>query len=120
METLSLGVLHCEMYCGCCVSEDNFAGFQFAVRHIYAGHCYGVLDGLECLCLPRQCDEGEQDGDDGLLHIHFVFIVIPLYYIYDVFAEVTASESHSEPQSYGKSHEKAPDMTEKMSAEVKV
>ena len=53
-----------------------------------------------------------------------------LYIIYYVFAEisrsghsrhaVTASESHSEPQSYRMSHEKAPDMTEKVSAEVKV
>ena len=33
---------------------------------------------------------------------------------------VTFSESHSEPQSYRKSHEKAPDKTEKVSAEVKV
>ena len=33
---------------------------------------------------------------------------------------VTASKSHSEPQSYRKSHEKAPDKTEKVSAEVKV
>ena len=51
-------------------------------------------------------------------------------YVYYVFAEisrsghschaVTASESHSEPQSYRKSHEKAPDKTEKVSAEVKV
>ena len=36
------------------------------------------------------------------------------------FHAVTASESYSEPQSYRKSHEKAPNMTEKMSAEVKV
>ena len=53
-----------------------------------------------------------------------------LYIIYYVFAEisrsghschaVTASKSHSEPQSYRKSHEKAPDKTEKVSAEVKV
>ena len=32
----------------------------------------------------------------------------------------TASESYSEPQSYRKSHEKDPDKTEKVSAEVKV
>ena len=53
-----------------------------------------------------------------------------LFIIYDVFVEisrsghsrhaVTASESHSEPQSYRKSHEKAPDKTEKVAAEVKV
>ena len=36
------------------------------------------------------------------------------------FHAVTASESYSEPQSYRKSHEKAPDKTEKVSAEVKV
>ena len=29
-------------------------------------------DGSECLRLPRHCDEGKQDGDDGLLHIRFV------------------------------------------------
>ena len=53
-----------------------------------------------------------------------------LFIIYDVIAEisrsghlrhaVTSSESHSEPQSYRKSHEKDPDKTEKVSAEVKV
>ena len=53
-----------------------------------------------------------------------------LFIIYDVFAEisrsghsrhaVTASESHSEPQSYKKSHEKALGKTEKVSVEVKV
>ena len=80
--------------------------------------------------MPRQSDEGEQDGDDGLfVHVRFLFVVT-LYYIYDVFAEilrsghsrhaVTGSESYSDPQSYRKSHEKAPDKTEKISAEVKV
>ena len=53
-----------------------------------------------------------------------------LFIIYDVFVEifrsghschaVTTSKSHSEPQSYKKSHEKAPDKTEKVSVEVKV
>ena len=53
-----------------------------------------------------------------------------LFIIYYVFAEisrsghsrnaVTASESYSEPQSYRKSHEKAPDKTEKMLSGVKV
>ena len=36
------------------------------------------------------------------------------------FHAVTASESHSEPQSYKKAQGKAPYMTEKISAEVKV
>ena len=45
------------------------------------------------LCLPRHCDEGEQDGDDGLfvhcftspinfvvvLMIHFQIIYVPLH-----------------------------------------
>jgi hypothetical protein len=53
-----------------------------------------------------------------------------LFIIYDVFVEisrsghsrhaVTDSESYSEPQSYRKRHEKSPDKTEKVSAEVKV
>ena len=46
-----------------------------------------VKTGLD-LCLR---DEGEQDGDDGLLvHIRFLFVVT-LYYIYDVFAEILRS-----------------------------
>ncbi len=49
-----------------------------------------------------------KDRSDMLLNICFIFHA------------VTASESHSEPQSYRKSHEKAPDKTEKVSAEVKV
>ena len=80
--------------------------------------------------MPRQSDEGEQDGDDGLLvHVRFLFVVT-LYYIYDVFAEilrsghsfhaVTFSESHSEPQRYIKSHEKAPDKTENRMPGVKL
>ena len=50
-----------------------------------------------------------------------------LFIIYDVFAEisrsghsrhaVTATESQSEPQSYRKSHEKAPNMTAKRNKE---
>jgi hypothetical protein len=47
-------------------------------------------------------DEGEQDGDNGLL-VHYSLFFIRF-----------------EPQSYRKSHEKAPDKTEKISAEVKV
>ena len=53
-----------------------------------------------------------------------------LFIIYYVFAEilrsghsrhaVTASESHSEPQSYRKSHEKAPDKTENRMPRVKL
>ena len=54
------------------------------------------------LRLPRHCSECEQDGDDGLL-VHYSLFFIRF-----------------EPQSYRKSHEKAPDMTEKVSAEVKV
>ena len=53
-EIISFLVFYREMY-----GEYNLTGFQFAVRHIYAGHCHGVLDGLECLCLPRYCDEGK-------------------------------------------------------------
>ena len=53
-----------------------------------------------------------------------------LFIIYDVFVEisrsghsrhaVTASESHSEPQSYRKSHEKDPDKTENRMPGVKL
>ena len=72
METLPLGVLHCEVY-GCrSVSEDDLTGFQFTVTHIHAGHRLWVLNGLECLCLPRYSDEDEEDGDDGLL-VHILF-----------------------------------------------
>ena len=66
---------------------------------------------------------------ESLVHNHFVLLLY-LFIIYYVFAEisrsghsrhaVTVSESHSEPQSYRKSNEKAPDKTEKVSAEVKV
>ena len=79
---------------------------------------------------PCPYDEGEQNGDDGLfVHVRFLFVVT-LYYIYDVFAKifrsghsfhaVTFSESQSEPRSYRMSHEKDPDKSEKVSAEVKV
>ena len=61
----------------------------------------------------------------------FMFVsYLSLPYIYDVFAEilrsghsfhaVTFSESHSEPRSYRKSHEKDPDMTENRMPGVKV
>ena len=63
--------------------------------------------------------------------VHFIsFYLLYLFIIFYVFAEisrsghsrhaVTASESHSELQSYRMSHEKALGKTEKVSAEVKV
>ena len=60
-----------------------------------------------------------------LTYILIVFIVYTIftrkYPVWGIhFHDVTFSESHSEPQSYRKSHEKAPDKTEKVSAEVKV
>ena len=50
---------------------------------------YYSLVHFDLLCLPRHCDEGEQCGDNNLLHVYIIFDV--LYNIRSVQAKVKSS-----------------------------
>ena len=88
-EILSLRILHREMHGGCRVPENHFAGFQPVTPDIHTGHPLWGLNGLVSFCLSPYCNEGEQDGDDGLLvHCPFLIYCYLLLYIRHFFRNI--------------------------------
>lgn len=60
----------------------SFIGSPYDRANPLVYGCWQLIEGvtidnalLRCLRLPCHCDEGEQDGDDGFLHI----LAIPCY-----------------------------------------
>ena len=67
---MSFLVFHREMYGRRRIARDNLAGFQLTVRHIYACHRHGTLDGLVSFCLDTHAEQGNHCDDNGFkLHI---------------------------------------------------